>query len=151
MINQNNNYKIMWDLFIMIVLIFISLAVPYRLAFVEIEPTGWVIAYWVIDALFLVDIILTFLTTISEKDSNVVITNRCKIAKSYLKGWFIIDIISILPFDLIIRAINTSGSSEISNYNVLARFARIGKLYKLIRMTRLAKLMKMFQKRAVLV
>lgn len=77
------------------------------------------------------------------------IIDRCKIARTYVFGWFLIDVVSILPFDTIWSALDGNASSN-ANYNVLARFARIGKLYKLIRMTRLAKLLKMFQKKAVL-
>jgi hypothetical protein len=56
------------------------------------------------------------------------------IAANYLTGWFMIDLISIIPFDLILM---TSGS-----FNRIARFARIGKLYKLIKMFRMAKVLK---------
>lgn len=69
MINASNKYKLFWDMFIMLILVFISLAVPYRLAFIEVEPPGWLAAYWIIDGCFLLDIIMTFFTTITDKDS----------------------------------------------------------------------------------
>ena len=47
------------------------------------------------------------------------------IAGKYISGWFLIDIISVLPFDLIFELVADSGGSGM---NRIARFARIGKL-----------------------
>lgn len=65
-------------------------------------------------------------------------TDKDKIAKEYIKSWFIIDFISILPIDYIML-------SSSNQATILARFARIGKLYKLIRMIRLAKVLKLLK------
>ena len=40
-INQNEKWKIAWDLFIALVLIIIIVIIPARLAFVESEPLEW--------------------------------------------------------------------------------------------------------------
>lgn len=52
----------------------------------------------------------------------------------YISGWFFIDLISVVPFDLILA---TSGS-----FNRIARFARIGKLYKIIRISKMIRILK---------
>jgi hypothetical protein len=54
-----------------------------------------------------------------------------------MKSWFAVDLLSILPFDMI----DMAGI----NANALLRFAKIGKLYKLIRLSRLAKLFKLLK------
>jgi hypothetical protein len=64
------------------------------------------------------------------------VDDRKMIAKRYLKGWFIIDMVSIIPFDVLLQA------SFEKNYNFLIRFAKLGRLYKLIKLTRLLKLAK---------
>jgi len=51
--------------------------------------------------------------------------------------WFLIDLFSIIPFDLFYR---NSG-----NVNKLARFSRLGKVYKLVRMTKLTRLIKIMK------
>jgi hypothetical protein len=53
----------MWDIFIMVILIAITLVVPWRLAFVDIETLTVNCIYYTIDFIFLVDIILNFLTS----------------------------------------------------------------------------------------
>ena len=53
----------------------------------------------VTDSFFMFDIIFTFFTSITDKNKMYEITCKKKIAKNYFKGWFIIDIIAILPLD----------------------------------------------------
>lgn len=71
-------------------------------------------------------------------DESEIITKKSEIARRYLKFWFWIDLVSILPLDLIEKA----GM----NFNAILRFAKIGKLYKLIRLSRLAKLFKLLKR-----
>ena len=116
-----------------------SLIVPIRLAFSDSESFWWSLFYIITDTIFLIDIILTFLTTINDTEKIYEITDKKKIAKQYLKGWFLIDFLSILPIDIMLMVNNEA--------NMLVRFARIGKLYKLIRMIRLAKVFKLLKSR----
>lgn len=59
------------------------------------------------------------------------------IAKEYLTGWFFIDLLAIVPFDLIM-----GGSSDM---NSMVRFARLGRLYKLAKLTKLIRVFKMLK------
>ena len=63
------------------------------------------------------------------------VDKRSEIFKNYIKGWFSIDVVAILPFEMMFK---TS-----SNANSLVRIARIGKLYKLIKIFRLLRLVKL--------
>ena len=54
-----------------------------------------------IDILFALDILIIFNTAFYNDDVDLV-ENRKDIAQSYIKGWFWIDLISIIPFNLII-------------------------------------------------
>jgi hypothetical protein len=51
----------------------------------------------------------------------------------YLKGWFIFDLISIIPFELLFG---------FGGVNKLTRFLRLGKIYKIIRMLKMVRLIK---------
>lgn len=50
-----------------------------------------------------------------------------------MTSWFIVDFISIIPFDLIL---------DVGNINRIARISRIGKLYRIIKITKLFRLIK---------
>ena len=144
LIMSNNPYKIVWDLFVLVLLLVISIIIPIRLAFVEHESKEWRIAYYTIDALFFIDIILTFFTSITDDLGVTEITGKKDIAYRYIKsGWFFIDIFAVLPLDLFLQ--------QELELNSLFRFSRIGKLYKLIRMTRLAKVLKIIRSRNTVV
>lgn len=62
MIYPNNQLKSNWDTIITIVLIFTCMVTPYRIAFVEEDSDMWVGINYFIDGLFLIDMILCFLT-----------------------------------------------------------------------------------------
>ena len=78
--------------------------------------------------------IITFFTTYTDSD-NQEVTSHKRIAIRYLKGWFIVDIISCLPFDVMI-----SGQSS---FNILPRILRVSRIYKLIRLLRILKILKL--------
>jgi len=88
------------------------------------------------DGLFLVDILINFCSAI-ENEGYQIIDGRKAIAILYMKSWFIIDFVAIVPFDLLLQ-----GSSSA---NSLIRVTRIGKLYKLVKITRLVRLIKVIK------
>jgi hypothetical protein len=59
----------------------------------------------------------------------------------YIKTWFFIDLISIIPFDLLL---------SYSNVNRITRFTRIGKLAKIVRMIKMVRLIKIAKVRSKL-
>lgn len=52
----------MWDVFIGVLLIYTALFVPYRLAFEDDTPLGWMIFDLFLDTMFMMDIVLNFFT-----------------------------------------------------------------------------------------
>lgn len=60
----------------------------------------------IVDFLFFVDMLTNFRTTYLNNGELVV--NPKKIAVNYLKGWFIIDFFSAIPFDMIITIAKNS-------------------------------------------
>lgn len=86
----------------MIVLVFIAVTLPYTIAFVEQASVGWQVCNYVVDFSFLVDLVLTFFTAIHDTSTNTLICDKKAIAVHYLSGWFVIDVIAILPFELML-------------------------------------------------
>lgn len=98
MIYPNNELKSNWDTLITLVLIFTCMVTPYRIAFVDEDDTLWTVLNYSIDGLFVVDMILCFLTAYYTDDFEL-IEDRKEIAISYLTGWFLIDVLAIFPFE----------------------------------------------------
>lgn len=127
--------KIVWDIYVMLILILTTFIIPYRLAFEPDDPLEWVIVYYFFDFMFFIDVILCFFTTYTDGYKQIEITSHKKIAYQYLTSWFVVDVLSIFPFDAILE-----GNA---NANALIRVARIGKMYKVIRLFRLVKILKL--------
>lgn len=131
----------MW---VILVLFFVALTLPIRIAFYEEDSTLWKFINFTIDGTFCIDIILTFFTALSDPEDNACyIIDKKVIAKSYLGSWFIIDLISIIPLDQIL----SSASSKLAQLGKFGRFARFTKLIRLMRIVRMAKLFRICKDR----
>jgi len=100
-IYSDDKHKIYWDIFIVILLVVVCTIIPWRLAF-DGESKSWDITYYLMDSMFLLDMIVTFFTTIPSTEGMTEITDKKEIAVHYFKTWFSIDLLSIAPFDLIL-------------------------------------------------
>ena len=136
LIYPDDPIKSYWDIFIVFVLIFACLVTPCRIAFVDDELPGWIMANYIVDGMFLIDIMVIFNTAYYDDDFQL-ITNRKIIAIDYVQGWFLIDLLAIIPFDIFFASAN--------NLNDIVRITRIGRMYKLVKLTRLFKIFKMIK------
>ena len=85
-----------------LVLIITCILTPYTIAFYSgTEPDS--IKYTIngIDMLFFIDIIVIFNTVFYDLEMEM-ITCRKAIAKNYVSGWFLVDLLAIVPFDIIL-------------------------------------------------
>jgi len=101
MIYPNNSYKKCWDIIVTFALLFTCCVTPYRFAFVQEEPQGWLIINAFIDLMFLADIIFCFISAYYTEEF-LLIDERKEIAKNYATGWFFIDTLAIFPFEQIL-------------------------------------------------
>lgn len=139
MIYPNNILKGNWDTLITLILIFTCMVTPYRIAFTEDgDDVAWQIVNNSIDVLFLIDMILCFLSAYYTEEFELV-EDRKVIAKNYLTGWFVIDFLAIFPFE---RA-QGSGDSSANAPNDMVRLAKLGRLYKVLRLIKLVRLLKL--------
>lgn len=84
---QENN-RVKWDLFIMLLAIFNCIQVPYTIAFLE-EGDGGIILFLlnqIIDLIFIADLILSFRTTYISEETGIEVFDPKMIAIQYLKG-----------------------------------------------------------------
>jgi hypothetical protein len=54
-----------------------------------------------VDTMFIIDILINFRTTYVNKNDEVV-SQPGRIAVHYFKGWFLIDMVAAIPFDLLL-------------------------------------------------
>ena len=130
-----SGFRAFWDIAMMIVLAFVLISLPYRMSF-DIEPEGgWWILERLIDAYFITDIFINFRTTYYDDLTGHEVFSRSKIARHYLCGWFVLDLVSSVPFEVIIAGMSQQLKS--------AKILKLGKLVKALRALRMAKAGKM--------
>merc|ERR1712018_420159 len=131
-------FKALWDWVILFLVIYTAVFTPYVAAFLLNEP-GYnappaptenygddpiVIVDLVVDIMFIIDILINFRTTyISENDE--VISAPSKIAVHYFRGWFIIDLVAAIPFDLLLFGSDTDETTTLIGLLKTARLLRL--------------------------
>ena len=102
-------------------------------------PYGLQITDEIVENFFRADFFLNFIQGYRHPDTYEIITDLKLIALNYLFTWFIIDFLSIFPFQLIMD------SSVNSTTFKLLRLLRMPRLSKLIDIQRVKKILKAFQ------
>lgn len=123
--------KIAWDLFVGLLIVYSAVEVPLRVAF-TVDSRALALFDNTVDALFGVDILLTFLTGFEDPEVGQLVTSLRPIARRYLTSWFALDFVSTFPFAQLFAS--SSGSLA------LLRVLRLLRLLKLLRLLRLARL-----------
>lgn len=97
-INPEGRPKQAWDAFILLVTVVAAIETPLKLA-LQLPLTAWLLALeLLITGCFLVDMVLNFITPVHVNGQ--LVTSRKEIARHYLKGWFVLDLLSIFPWAL---------------------------------------------------
>uniref|UniRef100_A0AAY4DU24 Potassium voltage-gated channel subfamily H member 7 n=1 Tax=Denticeps clupeoides TaxID=299321 RepID=A0AAY4DU24_9TELE len=134
-------FKAVWDWLILLLVIYTAILTPYSAAFLlnDIEEQkrrecGYScsplnVVDLIVDIMFIVDILINFRTTYVNLNEEVV-SHPVKIAVHYFKGWFLIDMVAAIPFDLLIFG---SGSEETTTLIGLLKTARLLRLVRVAR------------------
>ncbi|KAI5107257.1 potassium voltage-gated channel subfamily H member 7 isoform X4, partial [Silurus meridionalis] len=134
-------FKAMWDWLILLLVIYTAIFTPYSAAFLlnDLEEQRRRLCGYscsplnvvdlMVDIMFIIDILINFRTTYVNINEEVV-SHPGKIAVHYFKGWFLIDMVAAIPFDLLIFG---SGSDETTTLIGLLKTARLLRLVRVAR------------------
>ena len=106
--------SVFWDMIMALCLLITCLIVPFNMAFSEeLDQIDWFIQFvLVIDIFFSLDILINFNTAILINDEVMELEDdRKEIACIYLKGWFLIDLLSVIPFDVLVNTLTPKNSA----------------------------------------
>ena len=125
-------FKAVWDWIVLLLVLYTAVFTPYVAAFLlnederraklnqeaatrmgnaktnQTDPL--VIIDLIVDVMFIADILINFRTTYLHNGE--VVTDPQKIAINYVKGWFLIDAVAAIPFDLLLFGTGTSDVSS---------------------------------------
>ncbi|KAM9712577.1 voltage-gated inwardly rectifying potassium channel KCNH2 isoform 2-T2 [Menidia menidia] len=106
-------FKAVWDWLILLLVIYTAILTPYSAAFLlndheeaVMQSCGYScsplnVVDLIVDIMFIIDILINFRTTYVNSNDEVV-SHPVRIAVHYFKGWFLIDMVAAIPFDLLI-------------------------------------------------
>ncbi|KAG1969559.1 potassium voltage-gated channel subfamily H [Pimephales promelas] len=106
-------FKAVWDWVILLLVIYTAIFTPYSASFLlsdeeeaAMQRCGYScsplnVVDLIVDIMFVVDIVINFRTTYVNSNDEVV-SQPGRIAIYYFKGWFLIDMVAAIPFDLLI-------------------------------------------------
>ncbi|XP_041470932.1 potassium voltage-gated channel unc-103-like [Lytechinus variegatus] len=147
-------FKAVWDWFILLLVVYTAIFTPYSAAFLlkndenkaklnkdadtrdgDSLSTSYtqplVFIDMVVDVMFIVDIFINFRTTFLDDSLGEVVSNPAKIAKHYLKGWFVIDVLAAIPFDLLLFSV--AADEKTTSAMSLLKTARLLRLLRVAR------------------
>ncbi|XP_064648680.1 potassium voltage-gated channel subfamily H member 6-like isoform X3 [Lineus longissimus] len=139
-------FKAVWDWLILILVIYTAIFTPYAAAFLlneedpKMEQTHdpdtkiedhysrygepLTIIDLIVDVMFIIDILINFRTTYVNKNDEVV-SHPGKIAVHYFKGWFLIDVVAAIPFDMLLFGSETDETATLIGLLKTARLLRL--------------------------
>lgn len=129
-----------WSLVLMFLLFYTATITPYRVTFMDSSFSEWTVIDYFVDGLFMTDILVTLNLAYQDKNGKT-IENRCQIFYKYFRGWLIIDIVGVFPFQFFDSSSETESSSNVAGYNDFIKMLRLPRLYRLMKLTRLLKIM----------
>ncbi|CAE7564765.1 Kcnh2 [Symbiodinium sp. CCMP2456] len=151
--------KLVWDIYVMLVVLMDAMVLPFQLSFKNsYDPDGfddfW---FWLTTMTFSADIIASFNTAIPRGDDvdvddakETLIVERRVIAVTYLRGWFVLDFISTVPWSRIVDTMVGPGGGPMVTVAKLAKvlkFIRIIRLMKMLRAKKLKDIWEQVEKR----
>ncbi|XP_045542696.1 potassium voltage-gated channel subfamily H member 8 isoform X1 [Papilio machaon] len=143
-------FKTFWDWLILIATFYVAVVVPYNASFVdEGHPRISVTSDVVVEALFIIDIVLNFRTTFVSKKGEVVSDSKA-IALNYIRSWFVVDLLAALPFDLLYASDVYSGTFSFKQESTHGN-VHLVKLTRLLRLARLLQKMDRYSQYSALI
>jgi hypothetical protein len=137
MFAPDSRTRLIWDAVQVGGLAYIAVTVPLRAGF-DFELTSgsfaWVIEL-IVDLYFCLDIWLNFRTGYIDKTGELIM-DKALIRRRYLRSWFSIDFIAMLPVNYMVGLITEGSGTKTAK---ILRLIRVSKLLRLARMRRLVR------------
>eukprot|EP00937_MAST-01D_sp_MAST-1D-sp2_P006043 g6043.t1 len=137
-IDPTGRYMRRWDVVMLTALLFTAIVTPYEVALLTTQLDALFIINRVVDTIFVKDIVMQFFLMFQEpiQRGGTWVTDRRRIARRYLTSWFPVDVISILPFDIVAWQVQSNSVGRLKALRILRLF-RLLKLMRVLRAGRI--------------
>ncbi|XP_048589699.1 potassium voltage-gated channel subfamily H member 6 isoform X2 [Nematostella vectensis] len=144
-IRHDSIFKAVWDWVILVFVIYTAFEIPFSATFLLpqelsrmksssrfaalVSGSPLAICNLCVDLLFVVDIPINFRSTYVREGTDELIVNPKKIALNYFKSWFLIDLLSAIPFEFMVDH-RKDGATTLMG---LLKTARLLRLVRIVR------------------
>ena len=134
LIHENSRFRTSWDVFVIMLSLWICFTLPVDIAFEPegLKNWGFTIFNYLTDAIFLIDIMFNFRTTIQDFITGDEVTDSKQIAMSYIKGRFFLDLLAAIPFELISNLLESGSKLDKFGLFSLVKIIRVLRFTKVI-------------------
>ena len=136
-------WLVCWNMTSLVMLVVFSMMAPIELGF-EVDLAKESLAFWiffeVLTVWFIIDMYICFRTAYMSVKGQMVTDSR-KVAISYLRSWFAIDLVATFPYHWILPLLVPSDESPQNTENLrFIRFARLSRFLRTLKLLRMFKL-----------
>lgn len=150
-IHPFSTFRWYWDILLIMFISMHVILLPVSIAFLSDDLSlHWLILNGISDCIFLIDIFLNFKTGFIDPNNNdEVILDKKIIRRKYVRSWFVIDLVSSLPFDYAYFIASSSSTQQTlikaSRALRILKLAKLLSLLRLLRVSRLVRYIKRFE------
>ena len=137
MLEPQSKFVMGWSLFLVLLIAFTAVVTPYEVSFLDLDEFDRL--FWVlvaVDVSFFVDMVVVCNTVVYDEQKQRSISSRLQVFNLYLQSFFLIDLISIFPFDQVVQEATPIGREQLQ----VLRAIRLTRLFKLLRIMRLSRI-----------
>ena len=140
--SPESRFTRVWDLVQLVCIVYIAVAIPWRLGFNIAVPISSVTFWWdvLVDVHFIADTVLNFRLAYYHTDG-VLETDRHKIRNHYLRTWFFVDFLASVPITWVVAIYQKTTDP-------MMRSIKSVRLLRLLKMLRVARIMKLLDRYA---
>ncbi|KAJ8331770.1 hypothetical protein QVD99_002017 [Batrachochytrium dendrobatidis] len=133
-----------WDALSFALLVFTASVTPWETAFINgpLQINVLFLINILVDLVFFTDMFVQMRTPYRDSQTGKLVRDISRISTKYLRTWFFIDLLSVIPFELL--ELVKDGKTDLYQLRLL-RFLRLARLLKLIRVFRASRKLKQWQ------
>ncbi|KAJ3319969.1 hypothetical protein HDV06_005787 [Boothiomyces sp. JEL0866] len=135
-----------WDSLALLLLLFTASVTPFETAFITevgVPIDTLFLLNRFVDVIFFLDIFVQLRTPFRDIRTGKLVLDSYIIATRYLSSWFVLDLVSVLPFEYMDYIFGIQ-ATNLSTLKIL-RFVRLARLLKLLRVFRASRKLKQAQ------
>jgi len=144
-LNPDWPVRLAWDMLVILLVLCDSVVIPVQLAEFRTSPEFDDVWLCTTVSIFFCDLVLNFWTgyqgDMKQGQEKQLVTSKAMIAIHYLRGWFWIDFLSTVPWNVIAGALKPKSEKNTTSDGLkLAKVVKLMRLLRLMRMLRLCKI-----------